>query len=106
MTDRPKEHPSEDIEKEWQVDGQFTTRSPAIVRLVDEPFAAALVYPAVIAGWLYLALANTSKFAAAVVALFLMEVVTHLVKYPREEKEAKAADTQHCTARPTPAGAS
>ncbi|MFD9324299.1 hypothetical protein [Streptomyces sp. NPDC060065] len=100
------------IEREWQVCGQFATRPPAIVRLVDEPFAAALVYPAVIAGWLYLALANTSEFAAAIAALalfavlLLRDVVTHLVDYLREKKEPKAADTQHCTAMPTPTGAS
>lgn len=100
------------IEGEWQVCGQFATRPPAILRLVDEPFAAALVYPAVIAGWLYLTLANTSEFAAAIAAvalfagLFLIYVVTHVVKYWREKKKAKAADTGQCTGRPPQTGAS
>lgn len=36
--------------------GQFTTRPNNVLHVVNEPFAAAAIYPAVLAAWTYLAL--------------------------------------------------
>ena len=41
------------LEREMGVVGQFTSRPN---KIVNEPLAAAIIYPAVIAGWVYLAL--------------------------------------------------
>jgi hypothetical protein len=38
------------------VAGQFIQRPNNLLRVVNEPFAAALIYPAVLAAWTYLAL--------------------------------------------------
>jgi hypothetical protein len=38
--------------------GQFIRRPGNLLSIVDEPFAAALIYPAVLAAWTYLALYN------------------------------------------------
>ena len=35
--------------------GQFTTRPPSVLYLINEPFATSLIYPAVMAGWVFLA---------------------------------------------------
>jgi hypothetical protein len=35
---------------------QFTRRPDAVFKVVNEPFAAAVIYPAVLAAWTYLAL--------------------------------------------------
>jgi hypothetical protein len=45
--------------------GQFIQRPNNLLRVVNEPFAAALIYPAVLAAWTYLALlyANPSSTA-------------------------------------------
>lgn len=45
------------MERDMQVPaGQFRTRPNNLLRVVNEPFAAALIYPAVLAAWTYLAL--------------------------------------------------
>jgi hypothetical protein len=36
-------------------DGQFTTRPPGFLLLINEPLAAAVIYPAVLAAWTFLA---------------------------------------------------
>ena len=41
------------LEAAWRVEGQFTTRPN---KVVNEPLAAAVIYPAVIAGWVFLGL--------------------------------------------------
>jgi len=38
-------------------DGQFATRPPGVALLINEPFAASLIYPAVLAAWTFLAFA-------------------------------------------------
>lgn len=37
--------------------GQFATRPPGVAVLINEPFAASLIYPAVLAAWTFLAFA-------------------------------------------------
>jgi hypothetical protein len=36
--------------------GQFTRRPDAVLRLIDEPLASGVIYPAVLAAWVYVAL--------------------------------------------------
>lgn len=38
-------------------DGQFTKRPRNVLYFINEPFAAGVIYPAVLAGWMFLALA-------------------------------------------------
>ena len=37
-------------------DGQFITRPRNVLYIINEPFAAGVIYPAVLAGWMFLAL--------------------------------------------------
>ena len=39
------------------INGQFTSRPPGVGILINEPFAASVIYPAVLAAWTFLALA-------------------------------------------------
>jgi len=48
--------------------GQFATRPQAVARLMNEPFAAGIIYPAVLAAWVYVALAFSRPQAAIVMA--------------------------------------
>jgi hypothetical protein len=36
--------------------GQFTRRPDAVLKLINEPFASGVIYPAVLAAWIYVAL--------------------------------------------------
>lgn len=43
------------LEKELKINnGQFTTRPHGVAGFIDEPFAAGVIYPAVMAAWTYL----------------------------------------------------
>ena len=44
--------------------GQFATRPPGVALLINEPFAASLIYPAVLAAWTFLAFAFPTLQAA------------------------------------------
>lgn len=46
------------IEAEMGILGQFRSRPREVMGFVDEPFAAAVIYPATLASWTYLALAD------------------------------------------------
>ena len=45
-------------------DGQFTERPREVVWFINEPFAAGIIYPAVLAAWMYLALVYSRPQAA------------------------------------------
>ena len=48
----------EELEKELNiVDGQFTKRPPGVLGLINEPLAAGIIYPSVLAAWTFVALA-------------------------------------------------
>ncbi len=44
------------IEGQLGIDGQFIKRPPGVAGFIDEPFAAGIIYPAVGAAWMFLAL--------------------------------------------------
>jgi hypothetical protein len=44
------------IEGQLCIGGQFLNRPRGVARLINEPFAAGVIYPAVLAAWTYLAL--------------------------------------------------
>jgi hypothetical protein len=46
-------------------DGQFTSRPRGLLGYINEPFAAGVIYPAVLAAWTFLALAFALPRAAA-----------------------------------------
>lgn len=47
-------------EKKLRIDGQFKSRPREVAGLINEPFAAGIIYPAVLAAWIFLALVSTS----------------------------------------------
>ena len=61
------------IEFSLGTDGQFTHRPRDVARVINEPFAAGVIYPAVLAAWLYIGLLfvlpNDSWWIAVVVFL-------------------------------------
>jgi hypothetical protein len=61
--------------------GQFTERPDDILGLINEPFAAALIYPAVLAAWAYLALSglNPAVGVRLAVTVFLAGLVCTLL---------------------------
>jgi hypothetical protein len=48
------------IEGSLHIDGQFRERPQNVARVINEPFAAGIIYPAVLAVWTYLALSHVS----------------------------------------------
>jgi hypothetical protein len=54
--------------------GQFMARPDAVLRILDEPFAAGVIYPAVLAAWVYLAMVSTHRQAGLVVAAIVFAV--------------------------------
>jgi len=49
---------------EGVLSGQFKERPQALARLVNEPFAAAIIYPAVMAAWAYLRRTDSRRLGA------------------------------------------
>jgi hypothetical protein len=56
------------LEDSLQTLGQFNTRPRGVFRYVNEPFAAGVIYPAVLAGWTWLALYSVSEQQALALA--------------------------------------
>ncbi|HEX8692014.1 MAG TPA: hypothetical protein VF746_06325 [Longimicrobium sp.] len=86
------------LERKMKVRGQFMSRPNC---LVNEPLAAGVIYPAVLAGWLFLALVAWSATAALAVAglvflvgfAFMLAWDVGMVRKARErENQALAAD--------------
>jgi hypothetical protein len=50
------------IEKELGCEGQFATHPEYAIGFVNEPVATALIYPAVMAAWTYVALCGIARF--------------------------------------------
>jgi len=49
------------IERQLEISGQFTTRPGGVFGVINEAFAASVIYPAVLAAWLYLADAGAAR---------------------------------------------
>jgi hypothetical protein len=62
------------LEERLKYQGQFTVRRKLVWRVINEPFAAGIIYPAVMAAWMYLALFYTARRLGAVIsiAIFLL----------------------------------
>jgi hypothetical protein len=68
-----------DIEEQrLAIPGPFSTRPQQVGGLIDEPFAASIVYPASLAGWTFLALAAASSVAALVIAIAVFLILFRL----------------------------
>ena len=82
-------------------DGQFRQRPRQVAGLINEPVAAAIIYPAVLAAWMYLALAFLSRevaFGAAVlvfVAFCACAVMYELSLRTTARERADDADRIH-----------
>ncbi|MCX4672344.1 hypothetical protein OG453_37740 [Streptomyces sp. NBC_01381] len=96
------------IEQNWNCVGQFDGRPHALAGLVNEPFAAALVYPAVLAGWMYLVLADWSERGAAIIVvglfggLFVSGSSLCVRMHLRDTREREAEAARRHVARPEP----
>lgn len=44
-----------ELENGLGIKGQFITRPPGVLGMINEPFAAGVIYPAVLAAWMHLA---------------------------------------------------
>lgn len=66
------------LENELNVVGQFVTRPDPVWGKVYEPFAAAVIYPAVLAAWAFLALEFTCWSQAAWIVAIVVFVVGFL----------------------------
>jgi len=60
-----------DLEGALGIEGQFTSRPRSIGGVINEPFASALIYPASMAAWSFLALVFVSVLAACLVAVLV-----------------------------------
>jgi hypothetical protein len=56
------------LERTLKAPGQFRSRPRELAGFINEPFASAIIYPASLAAWAFLALALVSELAAALVA--------------------------------------
>jgi hypothetical protein len=64
--------------------GQFKTRPRAVRGHVNEPFAAAIIYPAVIAAWAYLAVLHVAKWMSPILAVVVFLIACGLtLRYNR-----------------------
>jgi hypothetical protein len=62
------------LEESLRINGQFKNRPRAVLHFINEPFAAALIYPAVLAAWTFLALVFVNPQAAPSAALVVFFV--------------------------------
>jgi hypothetical protein len=72
------------IEESLEIDGQFQSRPREVAHFMNEPFAAGIIYPAVGAAWMFLALyflSPTSEFAAVKPYAFVIAFVFFLVGF-------------------------
>ncbi len=56
-----------------KVNGQFMSRPPSVLGFIDEPLAAGIIYPTVLASWMYIALIflhPQESFTIAIVVFF------------------------------------
>lgn len=78
--------------KSGQFQGQFLVRRKMVGRVINEPFAAGIIYPSVMAAWMYLALFYTERHVgmAISIAIFLLGFILtfsydlRLGRYPNE----------------------
>lgn len=56
------------LEDEMDIAGQFRSRPRELAGFINEPYASAIIYPASMAAWAFLALSLKSTLAAALVA--------------------------------------
>ncbi|MEV7888635.1 hypothetical protein ACWD3I_20255 [Streptomyces sp. NPDC002817] len=92
-------HAGRHIELGWIVEGQFVRRPHALAGFMNEPFAAMLVYPAVLAGWMYVALARCSETVAVVASaslfLVLLQAGYRFCRiHHRRDKAERAGDAE------------
>ena len=70
-----------DIERQLGVPGHFAKRPRELAGVINEPFAAGIIYPAVLAAWTYVAIFNVDRPPAAIAAglVFVLGFATSLI---------------------------
>jgi hypothetical protein len=72
------------IESSMNIEGQFASRPRAVRGIINEPFAAGLIYPAVLAAWTFLGLIGLvnglfNQPSVSLVVVFLILLISILV---------------------------
>jgi len=86
------------IEGQLGMDGQFVSRPSGVARYINKPFAAGIIYPAVLAAWTYVALVFAFPQIAWLLAVlifllgFSFMVVYNLGSESRRTKERVRSD--------------
>jgi hypothetical protein len=83
--------------------GQFETRPREVLGHINEPFAAAIIYPAVMAAWTYLAALNVAPSASPVLAAVVFSLgsaVTLFYSYVLRKDAQSAASHGRKAAHP------
>jgi hypothetical protein len=87
------------IEKRLGIYGQFQRRPHELAGFIDEPFAASIIYPAVLASWLFFALLDAPRWvgyvSSAVVFVGVVWISLHLIR-AFEEDMKKGKRKQYC----------
>ncbi len=74
--------------------GQFTARPRDVLGHINEPFAAAIIYPAAMAAWTYLAAFHAARGVGAALAalVFVLGFAVTFEYNRRLAKDARAGD--------------
>lgn len=84
------------LERSLNICGHFRTRPREVARFIDEPFAAGMIYPAVLGAWVYLALIAALPSAlltgAISVVVFLVGFIGMLAYTSALRKDAARDD--------------
>jgi len=78
------------LERKLGMSGQFEHRAPGIGGLINEPFAAGIIYPAVLGAWTFLALnanRHDAKYWAALVFLIFVAVSGFFIWWLKNDGE-------------------
>jgi hypothetical protein len=62
------------LELDLGLSGQFRSRPRELAGFINEPFASAIIYPASMAAWLFLALSHKSELAALLIAIAVFAI--------------------------------
>jgi len=93
------------LEHQLGISGQFTHRAPGIGGWINEPFAAGIIYPAVLAAWWFLALSadpQDAKYWAILVFGIFVAVSAVYIWWLKKDRNCLAQElrTKGCISAP------
>ena len=88
------------IEERLGIYGQFLRRPHELAGFIDEPFSASIIYPAVLASWLFFALLEAPRWvgyvSSSVVFAGGVWVSLHLIRAVEEDMKEGGKRKQYC----------